>query len=345
MVNMVVGKLPPEILKKYVFSRVGVTDPRVLVGPSIGEDAAVIDLGGGNVLVAHVDPISGANEYIGWLAVHIPSNDIAVSGAKPHWLLPVLYLPEKADEELIDNITYQMDSAAKEINAMIVGGHSEFTPGIKRPLISMTAMGVTTLDKYVKSGGAKPGDVVLMTKSAGIEGTAILASDFSDLLLSRGIDEGMISSARNMIKSVSVVRDALTLAEDNIPTAMHDPTEGGILGGVLELAYASNTSIIVYEETIPITKETKTFCNILGLDPLKMLSSGTLIASVPINKLDNALKKLRSEGIEASIIGEVVKRGDYFVKIYRKNGKEETFSDTYISDEIIRLWSSNPNTI
>ncbi|MEM1600366.1 MAG: AIR synthase family protein [Sulfolobales archaeon] len=335
---MTPGKLRPEILRKYVFSRVGVVDPCVLVGPSIGEDAAVIDLGNGNVLVVHVDPISGAVEYLGWLAVHIPSNDVAVSGARPRWLLPVLYLPEKSDIELVDRITEQMDLAAREINAMIVGGHSEFTPGIRRPLISMTSIGTTSMDRYVVSSGAKPGDVVLMTKTAGIEGTAILASDFSDLLLERGISKELISRARSMIKNVSVVKDALILSESRLPTSMHDPTEGGILGGVLEVAYASNTSIVIYEESIPIAEETEAFCNALRLDPLKILSSGTLIATIPANKMGEALSRLRSAGITSSVIGEVLERRDYLVKLIRKGGEVITFNDVYVSDEVMKLW-------
>ncbi len=336
---MVCGKLRPEILTKYVFGRVGAVDPSVLVGPSIGEDAAVIDLGNGNVLVVHVDPISGAVEHLGWLAVHIPSNDVAVSGARPRWLLPVIYLPEDSGVELVDKITEQMNAAAKEINAMIVGGHSEYTPGIKRPLISMTSMGITTLNMYVRSSGARPGDVVLMTKRAGIEGTLILASDFAEVLMDRGISRDLISKAREMVKDISVVKEALLLAEDGLPTSMHDPTEGGVLGGLLELAYASNTSIVIYEDSIPIARETEVFCNALGLDPLKILSSGALIATVPADKLDDAIRKLGAAGINASVIGEVVPRSEYLVKIFRKGGEVITVNDVYVSDEIIGLWA------
>ncbi len=338
---MTFGKLRPDTLNKYVLSRVGVIDPNVLVGPSLGEDAAVIDLGNGKVLVVHSDPISGAVEYLGWLAVHIPSNDIAVSGARPQWLLPVIYLPENSDVELIDRITKQVDSAAKEIEAMIVGGHSEFTPGIKRPLISMTSIGITSADRYVVSGGARPGDVVLMTKTAGIEGTLILASDFRNLLLSRGVPEGLLSNVYGMIKNISVVRDALILSEDRLPNSMHDPTEGGVLGGILEVAYASNKSIVIYEELIPVARETEVFCNALGLDPLKILSSGTLIATIPTSKADEAISRLRSAGINISVIGEVIERHDYLVKMFRKDGKVVTFNDVYVSDEVIKLWSQS----
>jgi hydrogenase expression/formation protein HypE len=177
-----VGKLHSKLLERYVFTRVGVRDPAV-VGPGIGEDAAIVDLGDGRVLVAHVDPITGAVENLGWLAVHIACNDIAVRGAKPRWLLSVLYLPEKADEELIDKITAQIDEAAKEVEVMVVGGHTEFTLGLDRPLISMTAIGIADRGRIVTTSGARAGDVVIMTKTVAVEGTAILATDFRDALL------------------------------------------------------------------------------------------------------------------------------------------------------------------
>ncbi|MEM1897293.1 MAG: AIR synthase related protein, partial [Ignisphaera sp.] len=122
------GKLPPELLTRYILSRTGIRDSSVIIGPSIGEDAAIIDIGNGKILVMHVDPITGAVENIGWLAVHIACNDIAVRGVKPRWLLPVLFLPRDIDESVIDSITKSIDEAAKELEVSIVGGHSEYTP-------------------------------------------------------------------------------------------------------------------------------------------------------------------------------------------------------------------------
>lgn len=334
-----IGKLKPNQLMKYVFSRVGIKDPEVIVGPSIGEDAAIVDIGGGKILAIHVDPISGALEYLGWLAVHVASNDIAVRGVKPRWLLPVLYLPEDADEHMIDSITSQIDSAAKEIGAMVVGGHSEFTSGLRRPLISMTAAGVTLKDKYVRTGGAREGDVILMTKTAGIEGTAILASDFSDVLLSKGISKDLISSGKEYIKNVSVVKEALLLADHGLATSMHDPTEGGVLGGLLEISYASGVSIEVYEEAIPVGVETEAFCRALGLDPLRILSSGTLLAAVPKGLYDRAIESLESSGIKATIIGKVLRREDFLVRVIRRDGSSLLFNDVYVVDEVIKLWS------
>ncbi|MCI4461015.1 MAG: hydrogenase assembly protein HupF, partial [Thaumarchaeota archaeon] len=149
-----VGKLPPDLLRELVLSRTGAGDPAVLVGPGIGEDAAVVDLGGGRVLVAHADPITGAVEYIGRLAVHVASNDVAARGVRPRWLLPVLQFPEGAGPDLIGSVTSQLDEAAREVGAAIVGGHSEVTPGLPRPMISMTAIGIGEGGRYVTTSGA-----------------------------------------------------------------------------------------------------------------------------------------------------------------------------------------------
>jgi len=328
-----VGKVSPEILRKYVFNRIGVRDPDVIIGPSYGEDASIINLGD-KVLVAHVDPITGAIEWLGWLAVHIASNDVAVRGAKPRWLLNVLYLPEDSSEDIIDKLTTQIDSAAKEIGAMVVGGHSEYTPGLHRPLISMTAIGITTRDRFVITSNAKPNDLVLMTKTAAIEGTSILATDFRDELEKKGIDMGIIEKASNFIRRISVVPEALKLAEVGV-NSMHDPTEGGILGGLAEIAYASNVLIEVWEDKIPIAPETKIICEVLGIDPLKLISSGVLLATIPRDKADEALSELNKLGIEATIIG-IVREGRGVI-LHRSNGVKERVSE-FIVDELYRVW-------
>ncbi len=332
-------KLKPDILIKHVLSRIGLRDRSVIGGPSIGEDAAVIDLGDGRALVVHVDPITGAVEYLGWLAVNIACNDVAVAGAKPRWLLQVLYLPEGTSVEVLNKITLQVDSAARELETMVVGGHSEYTPGIERPLISMTAIGLTEIDKLVRTSGAKPGDKILMTKTAGIEGTAILSSDFREDLLKRGVSGEVLEKCEEYIWMISVVKEALALASRRITSSMHDPTEGGVLGGLAEIAYSSKKSLEVWEERIPVSRETRIICNVLNIDPLKMISSGVLIATVPENLVDEALRVLGEIGVKATIIGEVRDWRGYLVRLHRRSGEVEEYSDVYVEDEVMRLWS------
>jgi len=136
-----IGKLPPSILESLVFSRLGVIDARVLVGPRIGEDAAIIDIGDNRVLAIHVDPITEALERIGWLGIHVASNDIAVRGVRPKWFLSTVLLPRGEALEALDTITRQMDSALKEVGGMLIGGHAEVSPGIEKPIVVVTAMG------------------------------------------------------------------------------------------------------------------------------------------------------------------------------------------------------------
>lgn len=326
------------MLRRYVLSRVGVRDPAVIVGPSIGEDAAVIDLGGGRFLVVHVDPISGAVEYLGWLAVHVASNDIAVRGVRPRWLLPVLYFPEGSGEELVDRITKQIDEASREVGAMVVGGHSEFTPGLRRPLISMTAIGIAEGGRYLTTSGARVGDAVIVTKTAAVEGTSILATDFGEVLLKAGVPPEVVERGKDFIRRVSVVREALALAEAGLATAMHDPTEGGLLGGFVEMAYASGKTIEVWEERVPVAEETAIICRALGLDPLRLISSGALIATVPWGRAEVAVALLRDLGIEATIVGRVKEFSGAYVELLRRGGVLERVEELYVRDELYSLW-------
>ncbi|RLE55114.1 MAG: hydrogenase assembly protein HupF [Thermoprotei archaeon] len=328
------GKIPPNLLRKYVFSRIGAADPAVIVGPTYGEDSAIIDLGDNVVLVVHVDPITAAEENIGWLAVHIACNDVAVCGAKPRWLLSTILLPENAPEELLDKITRQIDAAAKEVGAMVVGGHSEYTPHLARPIVVMSAIGLAPRDRYVTTSGVKPGDYIIMTKAVALEGTSILATDFEETLLSRGVSKVVIERARQFIREISVVKEALTLAKVGVHS-MHDPTEGGILCGLAEMAYSSRVLIEVWEERVPIREETRVVCQVLGLDPLKLISSGVLLAAVPPENLDRALTALKEVGVGATVIG--VAREGCGVKVHRVTGVVEEVNE-YIRDEIYKLW-------
>lgn len=331
-------KLKPEVLINLVLGRVGVRDPSVIIGPAIGEDSAIIDLGS-SYLVAHSDPITGAVADIGWLSVHVAGNDVAVRGARPRWFLPVILLPEGSPLELIDSITAQIDVAVRELGAMVVGGHSEYAPGLDRPIISMTALGLVERDKLVLTGGAGVGDYVVMTKSVAVEGTSILAVDFEGELLEKGVPRWVIEKARGYSKMVSVIREAIELAENRYASSMHDPTEGGLIGGLTEVAYASRKTIEVWEERIPITEETKIICEALKVDPLKLISSGVLIATIPEGKVEEALRRLGKTGIKATVIGRVREFNGTLLKLRRRDGSMETYENVLVEDELMRIVS------
>ncbi|MFB6174165.1 MAG: AIR synthase-related protein [Halobacteriales archaeon] len=293
-----IGKVPPSDLAAEVLPRTGEDDSAVRVGPAYGEDAAAIEVGG-ETLVVSTDPVSLATGRIGTLAVHIAANDIAASGGDPRWLTVVLFLP---DRDALEPITRQLDDAAGAIGGVIVGGHSEFAAGRDRPLLVVTAMGLA--DRFVSTGGAEPGDRVVLAGAAGIEATAILATDFrADLdlpaeLLDRGAaffdDVGVLPAAR-------AVRDRAS--------AMHDPTEGGLVGGLFELAAASGTHLEVEREAVPVREGTRRICGAAGVDPLRTFGSGALVATVPDGEADAAVAALEAAGIEAADIG-AVRAGD-----------------------------------
>ena len=335
---MRIGKLKADELEKYIFKRTGYKDPDVLIGSSIGEDAAIIKIFDDKALVAHTDPITGSLDLIGFLSVVIPSNDVAVRGVRPRWMLTTIFLPPDAEESEIDRMTSQIHETANMFNISIVGGHTEYTDAVKRPVIISTAIGVGRIDKIITTGGAKPGEKILMTKTVGIEGTAILARDFKEILIKKDVDKEIIEKASSYYKKISVIEEALKLAEEDLVSSMHDPTEGGLLAGLAELAYASKVSITIYEDKIPMSVETKIISKAFDIDPLTMLSSGALIASVKKGFEEKALKVLREIGVEASIIGEVEDRKDYLVKIISRSG-ERILRDVYIEDPVIKLFN------
>ncbi len=327
------GKLDYKLLEKYVFNRIGFKRREVLQGPGIGVDAAIIDMGD-RVLVVHSDPITEAVERLGWLAVNIACNDVAVRGAKPLWISTTILLPEGFKEKLLDTITKDMDRAAKELGVMIIGGHTEETPRLDRPIVNVTAMGIASKRTLVLTNGARVGDYIVMTKTAGLEGTGIIASDFEDRLLERKVPRHIIERAKEFTWKVSVVREALLFAWLGA-TSMHDPTEGGLIGGLVEMSIASGKKLVVYEEKIPIAEETAVITNALGLDPLKLISSGVLLTTIPPNNIENVLEAAKNNGIDVAVIG-VVERG-HGVELVRENGSIEYFDD-FIVDEITKLW-------
>jgi len=335
------GKFPSRILKKYVFNRLGVRRSDVLVWPGEGIDVAVTSIDKDSVLVSHSDPIVGALKRIGWLAVNIACNDVATSGIAPTWILPTILLPENWSEDIIDEITKDIDIAAKKLNVSVIGGHTGYGGGLLRPIVVVTAMGVGRRDKYIVSSNAREGDIVYLTKGAGLEGTAILASDFRDVLLERGVDEKIINSAEKFIEEISIVKEALKLAETGAINAMHDATRGGVAEALIEIAVSSGTMIEVWEDKIPLRKETKIFADALGFDPLWMISSGTLIFTVSEDDRSIVEDILEDLGILYSQIG-VVKRGKGMVVIHRTGRIEEISHTQPEKDELARIWKLYP---
>ncbi|XVH31707.1 AIR synthase family protein [Haloferacaceae archaeon DSL9] len=292
-----IGKLDPETLAERVLTRTGAANPSVLTGAAYGEDAAAIDLGE-TILVVSADPISLAAERIGTLGIAVACNDVAASGGDPEWLTNVVFLPSD-DPAVLDAVTEQLSDAAEDAGVTIVGGHSEYVPSLSRPLLSLTSFGTT--DRYVPTGGAEPGDRIVLTKGAGIEGTAILASDFAEALWEQ--PDEVLDRATGFFDEISIVPEAKAVRD--VATAMHDPTEGGVVSGLVELASASGVDLVVEREAIPVREETRALCESMGVDPLRIFGSGALLATVPAREIDGVREALDRAGVEAATIGVV----------------------------------------
>jgi len=297
------GKIPSDILIRNVLQFRGRQDPDVILGSSLGEDAALVKLGR-KILVLKTDPVTATTSDAGWLAVHINANDIACRGAKPRWFLCDLLLPELTDIKLIDSIMRQIDSATKRLGIAIVGGHTEVTPNLKRPIVIGYMVGLLgSGQKYVTSSNARVGDDIIMTKSAGIEGTSLLALDFARKLKTRGVGE-CLRHAKRLRHSISVVEDAMVAVQCGGVHAMHDPTEGGLLQGVWEIAEASKIGFKLNESRIAIETATQKICSALKVNPLRLLSSGSLLIAADNLKSSLILRRLTAHRIEANIIGK-----------------------------------------
>jgi len=312
------GKIPVDILKEVVFKNLGADRKEVTVGPSAGIDGAVLDLGDKSLVVS-MDPITGAVERIGWLAVNVNANDVATFGVDPAFLFSCMLLPETAKRKLVETISAQMNAAARDLGIAIVGGHCESTPGLTNPIVVGCTMGLTEKGRYITAGGAKPRDKLILTKSAGIEGTAILATD-REQALKKTMSATMLQAAKNFYSQISVVKDALTAFRTGGVHAMHDPTEGGIAGGIHEMADASNVGVKVFEEAIPVQPETAQVCSYFQIDPLQLIGSGALLISGETKSASETVRNMKHEQIQASVIGEFTKNTDQRVLVQKDTG-------------------------
>ena len=304
---MRVGKVPYNLLQRLVFSRLGAVNDDV-VGPGIGLDAAVIKLGDRSVVVA-ADPITGSVRDIGMLAVHVNANDVAMMGGIPRWFLSVILLPPDTSPDVLDQITQQIDATARGIGIAVVGGHTEVSPQISSPIVVGMAMGEATWTKERRSG---PRDDIVLTKEAGIEGTAILATEREEVVV-RGLGEDVVERAKRLRKKISVVPDAAIASR--YATAMHDPTEGGIAGGLHEMAFASGVGFRVWKDRIPLLEETKRICALFRVDPLRLMGSGALLFTVDPQHTDQVMHDLEGGGIRATVIGRCTRTPEKEIRI------------------------------
>jgi hydrogenase expression/formation protein HypE len=301
-----IGKFPADLLDELL-GRYAIADPRVIVGPGIGRDAAVLDMGD-RYLVAKTDPITYAVDEIGWYAVHVNANDVACCGAAPRWFLVTVLLPEgKTTPALVEALLAQVTGACRQLGVSLCGGHTEVVPGLPRPILVGQMLGEVAPDRYLTTSKAQVGDTLILTKGIAVEGTAVIAREKRDAL--RGvIPDADLQRYADFLHTpgISVVHDARVAIEAGGVHAMHDPTEGGVATGLWELAAAAHVGLVVDRPRLPVFAECEVLCRHFGLDPLGLIASGSLLIAADSARATAIVERLQSQGIAASAIGQVV---------------------------------------
>ena len=326
------GKLSNEALSKSILSQLTHQRNDVLIGPGVGEDCAAIAFGD-LACVLTTDPITGATKDIGKIAVHISCNDIASSGTDPIALLMTLLLPLEASEAEANAIMVQAHQTASEMNVAIIGGHTEFTSAVTRPVVSVTAIGKGPVSKLRATGSAEPGDVLVISKTGALEGTAIIANEKEEDLKALGLTTTLLEEAKALLDQLSVVPEG-KLGTAYGAHAMHDVTEGGVYGAIWELCEASNLGAVIHEESIPLLASTQAICNVYHLDPYRLISSGVMLMAMPEARFIELAAAGTAQGIKFTIVGQVT--ADKKLWIERKNGKTELLPPD--TDELYKVF-------
>lgn len=309
MTNLPLGKLPPELLE-HILQKAPILDKRVVLGPGTGLDCAVVD-NGENYLVFKSDPITFTAKDIGWYSVQINVNDLVTTGATPKWMMATLLLPEgSTTTSMVENISEQLFNACKDYGISLIGGHTEITHGVDRPLLLSTLIGEVGKDRLITPKGAKVGDSILLTKGVPIECIAIIASDF-DTQMETFLTKDEFIEARNYLHEpgISIFKDSqLALSQGGV-TAMHDPTEGGLAAALWELSIASHKKLEIDKRKIIIPPLAEKICSHFNINPLNSIASGALLFTVDPKSVAPIIKILAQEKIICTEIGSVCEEG------------------------------------
>ena len=326
---MKLGKVPESILKRSVLDQIKHRRDEVLVGPAIGEDCSVLSLKEDEVLVISTDPITGTEHDIGTLAVHITANDIASNGAEVIGIMLSVLLPEHTEENKLKTIMKDIETVCSLLNIEVMGGHTEVTKAVNQPIITVTGIGKMKRSELIKTAGAKPGQEIVMSKWAGLEGTAIIAKAKEEELLSR-YSASFIDGAKRMIDFISVLPDSRIARKVGV-TSMHDVTEGGIFGALWEIGYAAGFGLEVDLKKILIKQETVEICEFFNINPYKLISSGCML--MVTDKANLLVESLLAEGIPAAVIGRITEGSDRIIC----NGDEIRYLEPPKSDELYKV--------
>lgn len=330
------GKLPHGELVRLLAAYTD-THARLVVPPGLGVDAAVIEMGD-RYLVVKTDPITFAADEIGWYAVHVNANDIAAMGGEPRFFLATVLVPaDQATPALVESIFRSIHEAARSLGVVVCGGHTEITPGISRPIVVGQMLGEVSPPGLVRPAGLQVGDALLLTKGLAIEATALIAREKGEELRRRGHGEAVLARCRDFLHTpgISVVRDARIARGAGQVHALHDPTEGGVATGLLELAAAAGVGLEILAHELYLAPESAQLCAEFGLDPLGVISSGALLIGCAAGDAAKICEALEREGIRAAQIGAV--RPAEFGLQLRRGGALAPLP-SFAVDEITRIF-------
>lgn len=325
---MEIGKVPENVLKRSILKQIKTKRPEVLVGADVGEDCAIIGLQPDEVMVLSTDPITGTTKEMGRWAVMISANDIASSGAEVIGVLVCALLPPRIREIKIRELMQEIEACCQELNIQVVGGHTEVTDAVNRPVLSVTGIGKVKKDRMLPTKGAKPGQDIVITKWVALEGTAILAKEKEEELLQK-FPAFLIEEAKGYSRYLSIIKEAAIAGKSNV-SAMHDITEGGVFGALWEMAESAGVGLTIDLKKIPIKQATVEICNYFDVNPYEMMSSGSLMLAAD-NGYD-LVRVLEEAGIHAAVIGKVTEGNDRVVT----NGEETRFLEPPKTDQLYK---------
>lgn len=326
---MKLGKISESVLKRSVLKQIKHRRDEVLVRPAVGEDCSVLAVADDEVLVLSTDPITGTEQDIGTLAIHITANDIASNGAEVIGVMLSILLPETMDEIHLKQIMKDIEAVCEKLNIEVLGGHTEVTKAVNQAIITVTGVGKMKRSELIKTAGAKAGQEIVMTKWAGLEGTAIIAASKETELLSK-YSKSFIEGAKKFIDYISVIPDSM-IAKNVGVSSMHDVTEGGIFGALWELGAASNVGLEVDLKKILLKQETVEICEFYDLNPYMLISSGCML--IVTDKANQLVDSYRQNGIAAAVIGRITDSNERIVF----NEDERRYLEPPKSDELYKI--------
>lgn len=325
-----IGKVPETVLKRSIFKQIRHRREEVLIGSGVGEDCSVLQIAPDEVFVLSTDPITGTTQEIGKLAVHITANDIASSGAEMIGIMLTIILPDRAKESKLRAMMQEIEAVCRELSIEVIGGHTEVSAVVNQPLITVTGVGKTKKSELILTKGLHPGDDIVMTKWAGLEGTAIVANEKEKELLIR-YTRDFLAEAQDMMRFISIVKEA-QIAKEHGAHVMHDITEGGVFGALWEMAAASEVGLEVDLKKIPMKQQTVEICEFFDLNPYKLISSGCLL--IGTKRGSQLVETLAKEEIPAVVIGHVTEGNDRIIV----NEEETRYLEPPRVDELYKIF-------